>query len=148
MMMMMMCKRKKKKEKKSPFDPHRTRTPTGKKRTPSPLECETQGKYKGKGRDSYLIDCVVRLCAVLCCAALRTSVEEQSVSLSSLEVERDLIAAADNRLSAILCHVVEQVLVASKCRFRRLLACANNSQSVNKQMLISILLQYIARNHN
>ena len=86
------------------------------------LNARHKGNTREKGRDSYLIDCVVRLCAVLCCAALRTSVEEQSVSLSSLEVERDLIAAADNRLSAILCHVVEQVLVASKCRFRRLLA--------------------------
>lgn len=51
------------------------------------------------------------------------------MSLSSLEVQGNLVAAAYNRLTTILRHVVEQVLVAPKSRFRRLFGCSQQTHT-------------------
>jgi len=66
---------------------------------------------------------------LLTCNGRLTSIKEHSVSLSSLEVQGDLVAAAYNRLTAILRHVVEQVLVAPESRFRRLFGCSQQTNT-------------------
>ena len=52
-----------------------------------------------------------------------TRVEEHAGGLSRFEVERDLVATADDRLAAALCHVVEEVVVTPERRFWWLLGC-------------------------